>query len=385
MRGEGGERLLDALLVADIRVNMLEQADLRLLVCRDVQAGSRHQAQKPQRLERHGFAARVWAGDDQRVVVVADGDVDRHGLVLVEQRVPRAQQAAAARALHEHRRRGVHLKRQLGAREDEVERDERVVILLDCIFIQCDLVRQLSQNALDLGLLAALEHLDLVVDLHDLLWLDEHGRAGGRGIVHEARDVAAVLGLDRHNVTPVALGDDGLLQILGPLARDQAVQGLAHLARDAPQLAADGQQLGACAVRDLLLRDDRGRDRFLERPVAGKQAEDRRERGLFLVLRVVHQRAARGLQQARHVEQLARVERAAARGAHQRRPHLPDAAEARAAPPDHQVLRVGRLIHPDLRLLMVVQRPQGAAFLLRRFGRGLRRKAVENLVIFQCF
>ena len=299
--------------------------------------------------------------------------------------MPRAQQAAAARALHEHRRRGVHLKGQPGAREDEVERDKRVIVLLDCIFIQRDLVRQLGQNALDLGLLAALEHLDLVVDFHDRRGLDEYSRAGGRGIVHEARDVAAVLGLDRHNIAPVSLGDDGFLQILGPLARDQAVQGLAHLARNAPQLAADGQQLGACAVRDLLLGDDCGRDGLFERPITGKQAENRRERGLFLVLRVVHQRAARGLQQARHVEQLARVQRAAARGAHQRRTHLADAAEARAALPDHQVLRVGRLIHPDLRLLMVVQRPQGAAFFLRRLGRGLRRKAVEDLVIFQCF
>ena len=72
-------------------------------------------------------------------------------------------------------------------------------------------------------------------------------------------------------------------------------------------------------------------------------------------------------------------------GARQNRAHLADAAEARAALPHHQVLCVRGLIHPDLRLLMVVQRPQGAAFLLRRLGRGLRRKAVEDLVIFQCF
>ena len=203
--------------------------------------------------------------------------------------------------------------------------------------------------------------------------------------MHEARDIAAVFGLDRHNVAPVSLGDNGLLQVFRPLARNQTVERLAHLARNAAQFAADGQQLGACAIRDLLLGDNRGRDRFLQRPVAGKQAEDRRERGLFLVLRVVHQRAARSLQQARHVEQLARVEGAAASGARQNRTHLADAAEARAALPDHQVFRIRGLIHPDLRLLMVVQRPQGAAFLLRRLGRGLRRKAVEYLVIFQCF
>ena len=203
--------------------------------------------------------------------------------------------------------------------------------------------------------------------------------------MHQARDIAPVLGLDRHNIAPVSLGNDGFLQIFGPLARDQAVERLAHLARNAPQLAADGQQLRACAVRDLLFGKDRGRDGLLKRPVAGKQSENRRERGLFLMLRVVDQRAARGLQQACHVEQLARIQRAAAPGARQDRAHLADAAEARAALPDHQVFRVRGLVHPDLCLLMVVERPQSAAFLLRRLGRGLRRKTVEDFVILQCF
>ena len=299
--------------------------------------------------------------------------------------MPRAQQAAAARALHEHRRRGVHLKGQLGARKDKVKRHKRVIILLDRVSVQRDLIGQLGQNTLDLGFLTALEHLDLIVDLHDRRRLDEHGRTGGRGIVHQTRDVAAVLSLDRHNIAPVSLGDNGLLQIFGPFPRDQAVEGFAHLARNPPQLAADGQQLGACAVRDLLFGDNCGRDGLLQRTVAGKQAENRRERGLFLVLCVVHQRAARGLQQARHAQQLARIKRTPAPGARQNRTHLADTAEARAALPDHQVFRVRGLIHPDLRLLVIVQRPQGAAFLLRRLGRGLRRKAVEDLVIFQCF
>ena len=60
--------------------------------------------------------------------------------------------------------------------------------------------------------------------------------------MHQARDVAAVLGLDRYDEAPVALGDDGFLQVFGALARDQAVERLAHLARDAAQLAADGEQ-----------------------------------------------------------------------------------------------------------------------------------------------
>ena len=140
VRGEGGKRLLDRLLVANVRIDVRKQADFGLLVCRDVQAGGRHQAEQTERFKRHGLAARVRSGDDQRVVVRADRNVDRHGLVLVEQRMPRAQQAAAARALGQHRRGGVHLKGQLGARKDKVERDQRVIVLRDRALVQRNFV-----------------------------------------------------------------------------------------------------------------------------------------------------------------------------------------------------------------------------------------------------
>ena len=49
--GEGGQALLDALLVADVRVNMLEQANLGLLTRRDVQTARRHEREQAERLE----------------------------------------------------------------------------------------------------------------------------------------------------------------------------------------------------------------------------------------------------------------------------------------------------------------------------------------------
>ena len=203
--------------------------------------------------------------------------------------------------------------------------------------------------------------------------------------MHKARNIAAMLGLDRHNKTPVSLGDNGFLQIFRPLPRNQAVERFAHLARNAPQFAADGQQFGRGAVRDLLLGHNRGCNRFFQRAVAGQQTENRRQRGLFLLLRVVHERAARGLQQACHIQQFARIQCAATVGALQNRTHCANAAKRRAAVPDHAVFRVRGLIHPDLRLLMVVERAQRAAFLLRRIRCSLRGQPLENFIIFQCF
>ena len=297
----------------------------------------------------------------------------------------RAKQLAAAAVLNKHRRTGVHVERQLGTRKDEVQRGQRIVVLLDGALVHGHARRQLREDALDLVFLAALEHLNLVVDFHDLLRLDEHGCTGGRGIMHQTGHIAAVLHLDRHNEAAVSLGDNILLQVLGALARDHAVERFAHLTGHTAQFSADAQQLGRCAVCDLLLGDDSGRDRFLQITVAGEQTENGRERGLGFVLGIVQQGTARGLQQTCHSQQLARIERTAAVRAGQDSAYLSDAAKGRTALTNHQVLRVRGLAHPQLRLLAVVQRPQRAAFFLGRLGGRLRGQPLEYFVIFQCF
>ena len=43
----------------------------------------------------------------------------------------RTEQLAAAAVLDQYRRTGVHVERQLGTRKDEVQRGQRIVVLLD--------------------------------------------------------------------------------------------------------------------------------------------------------------------------------------------------------------------------------------------------------------
>ena len=43
----------------------------------------------------------------------------------------RAKQLAAAAVLNKHRCTGIHVERQLGTRKDEVQRGQRIVVLLD--------------------------------------------------------------------------------------------------------------------------------------------------------------------------------------------------------------------------------------------------------------
>ena len=350
-----------------------------------MQAARRHEAEQTEGFERNRLAAGVRAGDHKGVVLAADSDVDGDRLVLVEQRMAGAEQTDAAAAFEQHRRGRVHCKGQLRAGENEVQFGQRIVVLLDGTLVHRHLSGERGKDSFDFGLLAALKDLDLVVDLDDLLRLDKDGRAGGRGIVHESGNVAAVLGLDRDNEAAVSLGDDGFLKVLGALAGNQAIERFADAAGDAAQLAADGKQLGGRAVRDLLLGDNRGGDGLFEGAVAGQQAENRRERGLFLALGVVGKGAACGLEQARDAQQLARVERAAAVRANEDRADLTDAAEGRAALPHHAVLGVRGLLHMQRGLLPVIERTQRAAFLLGLVGGSLCGKAFEDFVIFQCF
>ncbi len=65
VRREGGQALLDALLVADVGPDLADEANLRAGVGRDVQAGQRHQRQQSDRLQGDRLAAGVGSGDHE--------------------------------------------------------------------------------------------------------------------------------------------------------------------------------------------------------------------------------------------------------------------------------------------------------------------------------
>ena len=78
VRTEGAERLLQALLVANVREDIVEDRHAAAVPGRHVHAALGHQAQQAGRLERHRFAAGVGPGDDEDVEAVAQADVDGH-------------------------------------------------------------------------------------------------------------------------------------------------------------------------------------------------------------------------------------------------------------------------------------------------------------------
>ena len=107
-------------------------------------------------------------------------------------------------------------------------------------------VGQREQDAPDFLGLLLLERDDVVVDFDRAERLEKQARAARRRAVHDARNRAAVLGLDDEHVAAVPLGDDLVLQVLRRLLAAQVRLERAAQARALlPQPIANQLQLRA--------------------------------------------------------------------------------------------------------------------------------------------
>ena len=377
VRREGGERLLDALLVADVRKDFIKYGNAAALCGGNVQAALRHKAEKADGLERNGLAAGVRAGDDERIVILAELHIDRHGLVLIEQRMARPAQPDAA--LGELRRAGIQLEAEFCPREDAVEPHERGEVGVDILAVRGTLGGKLRENALDLRFFLRFQLADLVVCLDRRHRLDEERGAGGRNIVHEPRNAALAFGLDRNNVAIRARRDDRVLQKLRHGRRgDDLLQAVAHASRRRAHFAADVRKLTARAVGDLILAGDGVYDLVLQKAVRLEHFEKMVDARLLLGAHAVGAHGASALQHTRDLEKLARIEHAAHIGTGERAAHIAQTRKRRAALIDHHVLCIARLGEQPFDLRAVDARHESERLGLRRFGHRLPREHFQH-------
>lgn len=100
----------------------------RPVVAGEKQTGLRHQRHQTDRFERHGFAARVRTGDDERVGVAAEFHRDRYDSVFVDERVSRVFQSDDPSVRPNHRPDAVDLKGILRLGEDHCQIGDDAVI-----------------------------------------------------------------------------------------------------------------------------------------------------------------------------------------------------------------------------------------------------------------
>ena len=163
--------------------------------------------------------------------------------------------------------------------------------------------------------------------------------------MHQTGNIALVLALDRHNIAPVALGNQRFLQILGLRRRGHnAVERLAHARVLLTHLPADVCQLRRSRVRNLLLTENGARNAVLQKFIAGQAVEQAVERGRLLLLRGVALYLTRTAQECADAQQLARAQHAAHVRALERIRNIAHARKWRRAVCRHQALCVLSLL-----------------------------------------
>ena len=120
MRGEGTQVLLNALLIADVRIDFVKDRELGMVRCRNVQAALAEQGKKSDGFQGNCLTAGVRTGDDEHCKVLADADIDRNHFFRVNERVASFFDADAA-LLIEIRFRTAVKQRELCACKDKIE------------------------------------------------------------------------------------------------------------------------------------------------------------------------------------------------------------------------------------------------------------------------
>ena len=209
MAAEGGEALLDALLVADVGVDGAEDGHLGAGSAGTSRPDCAIRVSSPTVLSATVLPpvfgpvmSRTRKSSPRRTSV---------GTTLPVSRGWRAATRLTRPVAVERRRGGAQLGAVARLGQTQVDGAERVDGLEDRAGLLSDQGRELVQDALDLVALVELELVPLVVQLGHAERLDKQGRAAGRLVVDDALDLPLELGFDGDHVAPVARRDQGIL------------------------------------------------------------------------------------------------------------------------------------------------------------------------------
>ena len=264
MGRKGGERLLNALLVADICQDMTKHRDLASLLGWNHQTAHSHQVQKADRFQCHGLAASVRSRDDQAVKILAQGNIGGHHLVFIDQRMPGADEGNPSLFIDLWYCR-FHPVCQMRLCKNQVQLHGILVALNGGISERACLCGEFQQDTLNFLLLVRPEYPDFVIGLHNAHRFDENGGAAGGGIMHQSGNLSPKLRLYRYHIPPAALCDNAFLQmLLMGSGMNQLVQLFPHPVRSISNFSADRSQGWGRCIGDLFFIHNASEDLVLQ-------------------------------------------------------------------------------------------------------------------------
>ncbi len=270
-------------------------------------------------------------------------------------------------------------------RERQVDAGERLDAPTDVLGVRADVAAEGAEDALDLALLLELRLAPAVGHVDDGERLEPHRGAAAGDVVDDALELAAHVGLDGDDVSAVAQGDDGLLRnALGERRREDVLEPLVQAVVEAADLAADAAEGGAGLVGDLAALVDAAVDGLDDARLRRDGVDRLGEQGERLIEpRDRRAEVAGALERRGDVEQLRRIEDAAAGALLGGGTDVVGAAEAGARLQLEEAARLGGLALAADDLAMLRRRLERLGERSAGGKRRMSREPRDDLVVLQ--
>ena len=192
-----------------------------------MQARLRHQQEQTGGFERHSFTAGVRASDDNHPRWPTQPQVGWHNFLGINQWMSSIDQrdfsvgmrVIGGGRLVDQGRRGSQRNAVFGFGKSKIQFRRRRNARDYCCAVVGDAIRQCRQNALHFFAFGQLGFAPGIIKFHRRQWFNVQRRARSRLVVDDAAQHPTLRRFDRHNIAPIAHGDDRFLQSGGKLGR----------------------------------------------------------------------------------------------------------------------------------------------------------------------
>ena len=177
-----------------------------------MKTAQRHHGQKADGFQRHGLSSCIRPRNHEGSIVFPKRNVDRHGFLSVDQRMPALFDDQTARVVN-YGLFAIHGPGKLPFCHKKIQPDQKFLIILDIVLFLRHCGRKLGQYPGNLRLFRKLQFSKLVVEIDDGLGLDKERSSGLGLVVNDPRKSCAVFLFYRNYISAVSHGNDGILQI----------------------------------------------------------------------------------------------------------------------------------------------------------------------------